>query len=128
MGAVLWARTGETVEVRFPAQPTAGYRWEVEVSPAARRVVALVEEGWDADTTRVGAPAEQRFRFRALAPGTVTVTFRYRRPWEARPPQEIRTVTLHVEGGPLRPEGGPSRPEGGPSRPEGGPSRPEDAP
>jgi predicted secreted protein len=90
----LHVRTGETFEVALEGQPTAGYRWELVVPPAAVGKVALVDERWDPDTTRAGGPAVQRFRLRAISPGTMKLTFRYRRPWEAAPAERIENVTV----------------------------------
>jgi predicted secreted protein len=96
VGRTLHVRVDETFEVPLEGQPTAGYRWELILTPAAVGKVALVEERWDPDVTRAGGPAVQRFRFRALSPGTLELTFLYRRPWETGAADRVEKVTITI--------------------------------
>jgi predicted secreted protein len=107
----LSATVGETFDVSLEGMPTTGFVWEVEIPPEARGLIEPLGSGWtparssDAQASPVaGAPAIQRFQFRALAPGEITLTFRYRRSWETTDAVR-RTVMVrigegkHSEGG-----------------------------
>ena len=90
------ARVGETFEVVLEGNATAGYRWEVALVEGADGRVVLLDEVWEGDTSRAGGSTKQRFRFRALAPGSATLVFHYRRPWERVPPDEVKSIRVDV--------------------------------
>jgi predicted secreted protein len=89
-------RVGETFEIPLEGVPTAGFTWEVILPPAAAERVVLLEQAWDRPSSRVGGRAVQRFRFRAVGPGDVVLTFRYRRRWQKAKPRGERVITLHI--------------------------------
>ena len=98
------ASVGETFEVSLKGIPTAGFAWEVDIPSEARRLIEALGSEWTLAATEVGAPATQRFRFLALAPGELTLIFRYGRSWETiesdRRAVAIRISELkHNEGG-----------------------------
>ena len=73
----------QTMAVILEANVTTGYRWEVTPGFAP----TLVQVGTADYTARasppvVGAPGDMTFRFRAESPGTTSLTFAYRRPFE----------------------------------------------
>ena len=104
------AQVGETFEVVLKSNATAGYRWELAAAEQGGRVV-LLDEVWEGDTSRAGGPTKQRFRFRALAEGSATLDFQYRRPWEHVPPSEVKSVRVDVSPAPQKRESakGPAR-------------------
>jgi predicted secreted protein len=98
------ASVGETFEVSLEGIPTAGFVWEVDIPSEARRLIEALGSEWTLAASEVGAPASQRFRFLAMAPGELTLIFRYRRSWE-NTESDRRTVAVrisdlkHNEGG-----------------------------
>ncbi|HEY3106846.1 MAG TPA: protease inhibitor I42 family protein [Gaiellaceae bacterium] len=88
---------GGTFDVPLEGVPTSGFRWELSIPDEARKLIAPLDEKWEADACLPGGPAVQRFRFRASAPGEATLTFRYARPWEDQPPRDERTVSVRIE-------------------------------
>jgi predicted secreted protein len=89
-------RAGETFDVPLKGSAGTGYRWEVVVPPAAAQLLALSNETRDT-TTVPGGPTVQHFHFQALAPGTLDLTFRYRRSWEAPDSGETHVVTVQID-------------------------------
>jgi predicted secreted protein len=91
------APVGGTFEVLLEGAPTAGFVWEAELPEDGQRLVEPAGTEWrQTASQRLGAPAVQVFRFRALRRGRATLRFRYRRPWESRPLQE-RLVPVQIE-------------------------------
>ena len=88
---------GETFEVTLEGVPGSGFRWEPEPPAGKSPVVARGEELEEADPSRVGGSAVQRFRFQAVEPGRVELRFVYRRSWEDEPPLEERAFAVVVE-------------------------------
>ena len=82
-GAPIVLARGQTMAVILEANVTTGYRWEVMPGFAP----TLAQVGTADYTARatppvVGAPGDMTFRFRAESPGTTSLTFAYRRPFE----------------------------------------------
>jgi predicted secreted protein len=93
---VVELNVGEQHSVQLPGLGTAGYRWQAEhiddVGVADVHAAGVREAG-----AAVGASADELFEIRALRPGSTTVRFAQRRPWEqeGRPANEY-VVELHV--------------------------------
>jgi inhibitor of cysteine peptidase len=82
-GAPVVLARGQTMAVVLEANVPTGYRWEVTPGFAP----TLAQVGTADYTARatppvVGAPGDMTFRFRAENPGTTSLTFTYRRPFE----------------------------------------------
>lgn len=75
----LHTASGQPVEIVLVAVPGAGLRWHAPDVPAGC-VLAEVEP--ESAGEGIGGPARQRFRLTASMPGTHTLAFEYRRPWE----------------------------------------------
>jgi inhibitor of cysteine peptidase len=88
------ARVGEVLEIPLEGNPTTGFLWEL-ASPSEPGFVKVADE-WDVKGGQAGAPAVQRFRFRALTSGKYRLTFVHRRPWENKEPREQRVVEVNV--------------------------------
>jgi predicted secreted protein len=88
-------RVGDTFELELEGRATAGYKWAPHLDREVARSVELVGETTEG-RPRLGAPTTQRFRFRALRPGTVSLEFRYGRRWEteAKPAKHVVTVNI----------------------------------
>jgi len=90
---------GNVVAIHLQGTPSTGYEW-ARVAPASLEggpLEALSEgEIQNADSDLVGAPCTFVFRYRALRPGTVVLTFAYRRDWEPDSPADTYSVTLWV--------------------------------
>jgi predicted secreted protein len=89
-------RVGESFEVALEGQPTAGYRWRAVLPPGARARLEPIGQTTEARGSQLGAPAIQRFRFRALEPGTVTLDFHYGRHWETEPDPDRRRFLVRI--------------------------------
>jgi predicted secreted protein len=84
---------GETFDLRFEAAPTAGYKWSMVGDGAG--IVELVGSDFEPSGDAPGAPATQVVRLAAVSAGTITLVFRYGRPWEATSTDE-RSVEVEV--------------------------------
>ena len=88
----------DTLVVRLPANPSTGYAWQRLARPAVLKLVDSMTTT-PAAGDRVGAPAEQLFRFVATASGRADLSFHYRRPWESQVPaaDSVRMTVLVEE-------------------------------
>jgi len=95
-GSTITLRDGDHLMIALPGNPTTGYRWMGDLSPAD-----LLEElpGPDfyPESSLIGAGGTFIFRYAAHAPGTGTLTFSYLRPWESVPPEKTVTLAIHVQ-------------------------------
>lgn len=93
--ATVTLRGGERLLIALPGNPTTGYAWEVVEEPA---FLARVE-GLDylPDSTLLGGGGTFFFRYEATEAGEGELSFAYRRPWEALPPEQTFSVTIAVQ-------------------------------
>jgi len=87
-------RLGERLMVTLSGNPTTGYGWEVEDEPATLARVEGV--AYRPGSTLIGAGGTFYFRYEATKTGEGQLTFAYRRPWEALPPEQTFAITVIV--------------------------------
>ncbi len=97
MPQTIHVKAGETFEVPLEGSAGTGFRWEVQLSAAASKLVALQGDDREAASTVPGGPTVQHFRFQALAPGQTDLVFRYRRNWEAPDSGTAQTVAVQID-------------------------------
>ncbi|MBZ5675579.1 MAG: protease inhibitor I42 family protein [Acidobacteriia bacterium] len=85
---------GEEFVVRLPAVATAGYQWEVRTLPPGIRLESPAPETIPGD--RPGDTVTEVFRFRAEKAGDYSISFAYKRSWEATV-VSTHTVTVRVQ-------------------------------
>jgi predicted secreted protein len=90
-------KSGETFEVPFEVSAGTGFRWEVDLSTAAAKIIVPVAEDREVASTVPGGRTVQRFRFQALAAGKADLTFRYRRSWEAPDSGTLQTIAVQID-------------------------------
>ena len=95
-GRSIVLKTGETLEVRLPAQLGTGYGWRV-TAPAA----ALLAQDGEAKTEPAampapGGPEVQVFRFTVRAAGQADLSLDYARSFEPGS-KPLRSVTYHLK-------------------------------
>lgn len=97
-GTKVSMHAGSTLVVRLAAQITTGYLWR-SLPPSGAVMGALGEPAIEPDPRDVDGGWEvQVFRFRAQAPGTVTLVFHNQRPWEKdKPPRETCEIDVTVQ-------------------------------
>ena len=89
---------GEEHSVVLEGLMTAGYLWQPEVvGDQSVAEVFKAEDEVQCSTVAVGAGPAEVFTIRALKPGTTTVRFAQRRPWDPAPPAGEHTIDLRVE-------------------------------
>ena len=98
-GSIQRMNVGDLLVVRLMGNASTGYEW-VRVEPASFEgspVEAVKESEYQIlGIEPVGTPGEFVFRYRALRPGTVTIGFEHRRPWDTGDPIDSYTVTIWV--------------------------------
>jgi len=98
-GSIQTLDVGDFLLIRLEGNATTGYEWVlVEPAALAGSPIEIVKEG-DYQTSEcqlVGEPGEFVFRYRAMRPGTVTLGFEYRRPWDPGDPIDTYSVTVWV--------------------------------
>ena len=89
-------RAGKLFVIALPANHTTGYEWSFVTPPNA--TVAYVGIAYqDSTSGRVGAGGQEVWIFRASQPGSVSLAFRYTRPFDASTQTNARHVTFHVQ-------------------------------
>jgi len=89
---------GDGILIRLSGNASTGFQWE-RTSPTDLEGSPLepIEEGsYGSLGSAVGSPGLFSFRYNAIGPGTVTLTFAYRQPGEDEPPVATYTVVIWV--------------------------------
>lgn len=96
-GRSIELRVGDGVQLSLTENPTTGYRWEFVTKPEPYCVV--VSDAYVADSNgAIGTGGAHKWVFRAVSPGSRTLSLAYRRPWEKdTPPAETFKLTLVVK-------------------------------
>lgn len=75
---------GDTFIIRLESNPTTGYTWSLVESPKGIvEKVSAVFEPHEREGRLLGSGGAEVWTLKAIAAGTVTLTFDYVRPWEA---------------------------------------------
>ena len=97
-GKTFTVKSGQTIEVTLPGNPTTGYNWQMAVpSSGAALYKQLGEPVFKAESTALGAGGAVTFEFQTVAKGDGTLKLIYSRPWENVPPTQTFEVKLSVE-------------------------------
>ena len=98
-GSIQRLSVGDLLVVRLMGNASTGYEW-VRVSPASLEgssIESINENEYQIlGIEPVGAPGEFVFRYRAMRPGTLTIKFEHRRPWDTDEPIDSYSVTVWV--------------------------------
>ena len=90
-------KPGQLISIVLEANPTTGYRWD----PVGLDEAVLTQVSGEFNppsSDAVGASATQTLIFRAVAPGSTTLTLGYARPWETGvAPAQTFTVQVTVQ-------------------------------
>ena len=82
--------SGEQLTISLDANPTTGFEWQL-AAPLDEKVVALVKHAYQPpDNSTIGAGGTDVWTFKAVGPGSTTITLDYRRPWEKDTPAAER--------------------------------------
>jgi predicted secreted protein len=89
---------GHSARVELEENPSTGYRWAVDgKASSGLSFVRISDRGFSeraGGKRLLGAPGIHRWDIQAVGPGTATVVFSYRRPWEA---SAVRSHAVAVE-------------------------------
>ena len=82
-GRTIELQVGQAFQLMLGSNPTTGYRWVYEgkssiIAQQGKQVYAADNP----DKGLMGGGGVERWTFRALKPGKVTLRLEYRRPWE----------------------------------------------
>ena len=86
-----------SVDLYFPANPTTGYSWTVEIEDED---IIAVEEQYFEDSHALGMAGvggTQWFHFDGLMEGNTSVKISYQRPWEGNEPLYVFVYRLSVD-------------------------------
>ena len=87
------------VQFSFDANATTGFSWAQKTEGDS---VVLEKEFYTSPKTEehgvamAGQGGTQYYNYRAVAPGTTTITFTYQRPWETEPPVKTYVAVVVV--------------------------------
>jgi predicted secreted protein len=86
---------GDAFTITLDANKSTGYSWSAEVSDTT----ILMIEGSDyvvPETHVMGRAGQEVWRFRGVMQGSVTIVFKYARPWDKDTPA-AKSVTFNVK-------------------------------
>ena len=97
-GRTVTVNAGETLVVKLGGNPSTGYTWEAK-DLDAHMLQQVGEPGFESFSPGlVGAGGTLTLTFKALKPGTTTLTLVYHRSWETNvAPLQTFTVTVTVQ-------------------------------
>lgn len=81
-GTSVTLKTGQTLEVTLPSNPSTGYSWQIASLPACLESTGESEFESEAEEGVVGAGGMETLTFKATKAGTGTLELEYKRPWE----------------------------------------------
>ena len=87
------------VQFSFDANATTGFSWEQKADGSS---VILEKEFYTSPKAEkhgvalAGQGGTQYYNYRAVKPGTTTITFTYQRPWETNPPAKTYVAVVVV--------------------------------
>ena len=87
------------VQFSFDANATTGFSWEQKADGSS---VVLEKEFYTSPKAEehgvalAGQGGTQYYNYRAVKPGTTTITFTYQRPWETNPPAKTYVAVVVV--------------------------------
>src|SRR5690349_15835685 len=84
-GSAVSLRTGDTLVLALPGNPTTGYKWET-TSVAPTVLTSLGEPDYRADSNALGAGGTYTFRFQDVAQGEAALKLIYHRSFEPNTP------------------------------------------
>lgn len=85
---------GQTISITLEANPSTGYRWEVDSPDQA--IMRQVGTRFEQPAGRLGAPGKQILELAAVRAGQETLRLVYRRPWE-KGVQPFKAFSLLVQ-------------------------------
>lgn len=90
--------TGESFEIRVPANPTTGFGWELGSSLDDSVVRKVSTTYQSSESGKVGASGTSIWKFTAVGEGRTNVVLLYRRPWEPEvAPAKIAVYSVVVD-------------------------------
>jgi len=94
VGKQIELRSGHNLDVSLKANPTTGYRWEVEeLDDNVLREVG--EPAFKPQSKLVGAPGVEILHFQAVGEGQTTLKLIYHRSWE-KDVEPLETYSVQV--------------------------------
>jgi inhibitor of cysteine peptidase len=97
-GSTVTLSPGDDLTISLSGNPTTGYLWEVSGQLDAAVIKASGEPGFQKESGLIGAGGTQTNQFEAVAPGQLTLTMVYHRPWEkGTAPEKTFAVTVVVQ-------------------------------
>lgn len=91
----VFVRESEHVLVALEGNPTTGFGWEVTERPGF--LMPVEGTAYRSSSELPGAGGTFFFRYEATEPGTGTLSFAYRRPWETAPPEREVGLLIGVQ-------------------------------
>ncbi|MDD5424051.1 MAG: protease inhibitor I42 family protein [Candidatus Omnitrophica bacterium] len=93
-GKTIEMRTGNSILIELPGNPTTGYTWEVSsVDPSILH--KLGDFKFSTNSNVIGSPGKMALRFRVVGEGRTTLALAYRRSWEKNV-APIKTFSVNV--------------------------------
>ena len=85
----------QTLVIELPSQPSTGFRWRVNETPA---ITQLGEPVFLPETNRPGTSGRVLFRFKANRDAVSVLKFLYDRPWSSAPATQVAQFEIRTKG------------------------------
>ena len=83
-------------KIEMQGNPTTGYTWDYTIEDES--IIRLEQKTKYLGSRKTsGAPSLFTYTIISLKPGTTTITFEYKRPWEDKPAEKTQTYTVTVD-------------------------------
>jgi len=97
-GKTIPLRAGDKVMIALPGNPTTGYEWTGPDALPAGVLEPIPGVNYRPESGLIGAGGTFLFRYAAIGPGRVELSFSYRRPWEEAPASDSFSIVISVGG------------------------------
>ncbi len=94
---VINANVNEEFVIALDSNPTTGYSWQESYNQSFLKLVDKKYEQSPGSEGTVGSGGTEYFRFKALKAGETKITIGYSRPWESKPPAEMKVFTIKIK-------------------------------
>lgn len=93
-GPNIAVNSGEQFTIQVQGNPSTGFDWNTTISD--EQVVKSLGRETISCGSAIGSGCSFSYKFQAAKPGQAVIRMEYRRPWESRPPFDVKEYNVRV--------------------------------